>query len=422
MLPIHSILASGNPVLDYLPYILIGICALVLVLGFIHGFKRGFRLVSWNGLVWVIASAAFFLLARKFKENNPLSAPFVSLGEQTAANLGMLLLAVGCVAGALVLYALVATLFRPRRESVMSEDERKLYANYGVEYDDLRADYDDYKRYAPVVKAETRMIPPSGVGRVLGGLFAMLNVAAFLIAIAVVGLLVIDGTAIKNYVPALYEVTLGETLVMEKCLQWIANYGLDFLFIGITVATAFSGKQRGLLESLRRVLIRWVGVAAIALALYLPFSQYAADPEGLIGSIILKISSIMPESLGAVGGYLSLALTSILFVIAVVLVRFVLNLILKVLVKCVRRTPILRKVDGALSCLAYVLVGVLVCAILWAVLYLIEYYGVFSTSSLFSENATISQGLFALLDTYFKPLIDGFMGGLQGILSSLGLA
>ena len=223
MLPIHSVLASGNPVLQWLPYILIGICAIALAFGFFHGFKKGFRLVSWNGLVWVIAAAAFFLLVKIFKGVSPFTAMLQNwFGAQTAEFLGNILLAILCVTLALVFYALFASLFPPKYVRVLSDEERKMMELYGMEMDDLSEDFDDCDQYAPNTEPEYRPAVPTTFERVLGGCIAMANVLAFVIAIMSGLLLLIDCTALKGLASSLYEVKLGDIVVMDAGMRLIA--------------------------------------------------------------------------------------------------------------------------------------------------------------------------------------------------------
>ena len=418
MLPIHSILASGNPLLDFLPYILIGISAFALIVGFIHGFRKGFRVVSWNGLVWIIAAAAFFILVNVFGENNPLSKPFAGLGTQTAVFFGNLLLAGLCTLFALVAYATCKTLFPQRMVRVLSDEERQLYAMYGIELDDLSADFDDYKQYAPNIQPEYRPAVPKGMERIIGGLFSMLNVLAFVIAILSVILLAIDCTPLKGVASSLYQVKLGELVVMDACMGLIARFGMDFLFFGIVIGVSFKGKAKGLLESFRCVLVRWVGIAAIAFAAYLPFSPYATYENGLVGKAVMKCISMMPAMLGGTLGTIAGQLCAMMIFVAIVIIVLVLvNIILKMLVRALRRTRRLKKIDGSLSCIAYIAVGMLVCAMLWAGLYIIHYYNLFSITQLFAENATISHGLFDAMNTHLKPILDKVMATIKGILS-----
>ena len=424
MLPIHSVLASGNPILDFLPYIFFGISGLALVVGFIHGYKKGFRLVSWNGLVWILAAMAFFLLVKVFGENNPFAKPFQSLGTATAVFFGELLLAGLCILFALVAYAVCKTLFPQRMVRVLTDEERQLYAMYGIELDDLSADFDDYMQYAPIaqIEPEYRPAPPTTFGRILGGFFSMMNVFAFVIAIVSGILLVIDCTPLKNVATSLYEVKLGSLAVMETSLRLIAKFGLDFLFIGLTVSVSFKGKDRGLLESFRYVLVRWVGFAAIFVAIYLPFSPYATYENGLVGKVTMKCISMMPAKLGGRLGTLAGQCCAILVFLAVVIIaRVLVNMLLKLLVRAVRRTNVLHKVDSSVSCIAYIAVGMIVGTLIWAGLYVVDYYNLFSVGQLFSEDATLSRGFFDAMQTHVKPILDGLMGTVKGVLKKIGM-
>jgi hypothetical protein len=370
----------------------------------------------------MIAGGAFFLLVKLLGGNNPLTKLFSTFGAETATFVANLALAGLCVLLALVLYAVCATFFPPRMVRVMTEEERQLYATYGIELDDLSSDYDDFKQYAPTaeVKPEFRPATPTSVERVLGGFIGTANVLAFVIAIMSVILLLIDCTSLKNYASALYEVKLGGRVVMDVCMRLVARFGMDFLFIGIVIGVSFKGKQKGLWNSLHYVIIRWVGFAAIIFAVYLPFSPYATS--GLIGKVGGKCIDLMPAILGGTfGPIVGKLLAAMGFVLIMTIARWVLDKIFRLISKALRKNNSLSKVDGSISCIAYIAVGIIVCVMVWAGLYVIDYYNLVSTTQLFSENATISQGLFKAMETHLKPILDTVMGAIKGVLAKFGI-
>ena len=79
----------------------------------------------------------------------------------------------------------------------------------------------------------------------------------------------------------------------------------------------------------------------------------------------------------------------------------------------VKKVKLLRKIDAAFACVAYVIIGALVCALIWAVLYLLTYFGWFNPSMLLSQHATASRALYTFMETYLQPFfatVKGFLG------------
>ena len=83
------------------------------------------------------------------------------------------------------------------------------------------------------------------------------------------------------------------------------------------------------------------------------------------------------------------------------------------IISFVKKVGVLRKLDSALACVAYVIIGAIVCALIWALLYALSYFGWFNLSMLLSKNTTVSRALYVFVETYLRPFLDtvkGFLG------------
>ena len=83
-----------------------------------------------------------------------------------------------------------------------------------------------------------------------------------------------------------------------------------------------------------------------------------------------------------------------------------LGLLLKLLAKAVKRVPVLRFVDGILSTIVMLALGAIICALIAALLYILEHFGVFESSSLFESSSPLMRGLYDTFDEYLRPLLE----------------
>ncbi len=411
---IYSVLSIvENPVVQNLPYILLAIVGLALLIALIYGFSKGFRRVSWIGFTWAATAAAFFVFAKNPVIFNPVAGALGAFGTETASLLATIVLALAGVVLGLLLSTILKAIFKPKKAWAKRGDTfRNLY---GIEYEGNETDYDDY----PVTEKPVAVgyKKPTFFGRLLGAIFSLLNVATLLVAIVIGLLLIVDGSALKTMASALYQIKIGEIVLMDTARWVVADYGVDFLFLGIVLAFACKGKKEGFLKTLRMIVVKIFGILAAIVCAYLPFSPYA-DPESGIALLVLIVEKCtgfvagfgLPEIVVGIAGKV---LASIALILASVVITLLLKLVFALLISLVKKVKLLRKLDSALACVAYVIIGALVCALIWAVVYALAYVGWFDPNMLLSQNATVSRGLYSLMDTYFKPMLEtvkGFLG------------
>ena len=418
MMPISCILAGAmEQILKFLPFVVAGVVAVAVVIAFFVGVSKGFRRVSWKGLVWLAAGAGYFLIMK------------YEVGKTVLDKLGAFApigCALACVLAALVLYGVFSLLFRPRLVQVAKEGDRYTRGENGIEYDDEGDDYDDYADYqSDEITMRKGYRKPTVLGRFFGGIFCMLNAATIAIAVVSMLLLIVDCTKLKELMPALYEIKLGEINVMSFAMGYVSTYALDFVFMGIVIAVALAGRQKGLLESLRFILVKVLGTVAVLACFYLPFSKFAAADGGVYLLIkILERCTAFITSIGLSGTIAAIVaklVAGLLTCAFVVILLVVLNWLMKKLIWFVEGVGFLRTVDGALACVAYVLVGALVAISVWAVLYVLNYYGIFLASEMFTDGATLTESLFVLFEQYLAPILDKITGAIQGVLAKFGL-
>ena len=405
-----ALTGTMDKVLQVLPYLIAGVVTLVLVAALFIGFAKGFRRISKKTFAWLVAGVAFVVCMQYGLVDN-LLAPLGVFAPIACA--------FACTLLGLVVYALLSILFRPRFLKSAKEGDRGNRDANGFEYDDEAVDYDDYTDY----KTEETFIAkgyrkPNLFGRLFGGIFCMLNAATVMAAVIAFALLIVHGTKIGESAPALYEMKLFGVEWLPLVLPYLADYALDFLFMGIAFAIAFKGQKKGFFESLRVLLVKVGALAAIVVCFWLPFSAYLAE-DNLVGKALVKCMQFVEYFglSGAIGVTVAKILTGLLFSLLVIIVFILLNWLFKRLVEFVDNVGFLQAIDGSLACLIYLVIGFVVAALVITLGYVLNHYGIFSTSAVASEKAFLSQNLFALLDVYIKPILLQIDGAVKGVFS-----
>ena len=429
MLPLSSILtaaATGEVDLQQLlPTILIVVCGIVLLIAFFVGFAKGWRRVSWAGCVWLVACLAFFLLqggiGEAFAQTLAPILAGLSLDGSVAAFAAAFVLALGCIIVALLLYGIFSLIFRPRMSSIYPNEERFTRDEDGFEYDEEYLDYDDYEDY------QEREMPyrkgygtPSFLGRLTGALLCIINVAAVLATVFAVAVLLLGSTPLKDGgLQPFFQMQ-----IMQSVLPLLAKYAMDVFVIGILVAFACKGRRTGFIESVRVLIVNIGTIVAIIACFYLPFSQFALPPDqggvellyGYVSKCQEALISLVPGQIGMIVGSL---MAGLLLAIIVGIVMAVLNWILKSLVNAVEGIGFFRVIDGSLAVLVYLVIGTVVCALIWSFLLVLSRYQIVKAGDFFSQEAVLSNGLFDTVKAFVEPLlvqfeemIKGFVGGL----------
>ena len=422
MMPIYALLTDGQAFdpLQQLPLFIGAFAAAVLLIAFFIGFAKGFRKVSWGGLVWVAASAGFFLLEYFFGAENPLK-PLVATviaDEATATFLSSFAFALGCILVALLLQGVCSLLFRPRVKLVDREGDRFSVDENGIEYDDEETDYDDYEDYRSrkmLVRKGFRR--PSLLGRIFGALICMVNVAAVLVAVFAIALFIVCATPLKEGLLAPVFTNEYMPLVQEYAFK----YAFDFLMIGLIIKIARCGYEKGFMESLRTLVVGVGRLVGIGFAFYLPFSTMVLPVEEggieIVHSYVYRCIDAakmmgLPEAYAPLVGQI---LAGVLLFVLVLIVFAILNFILKTLAQGIEGVGFFRVVDGALACLVYIVIGAAICALIWSAFYVVGAYGIFDVNALIGETSLVKKLLDAC-GVYIQPALDSFNATLAGLI------
>lgn len=384
MISLHSIMASS--LASKLPTI-IGIAAgVLLVVAFIVGFAKGFRKVGWDGLIWATAAGLFTFVGLLIE---PTGGPARKFGI-------ILAFAVGYVVAALIVYGILAHFLRPRMRWVKDNvNGDTSLAEYGLEFEPEYLDYDGEDDPKPYGKRlhKTGYNPPKFMGRLLGGVSCAVTVGMVIWAIVSIFLLGINATSLSKMMIG----TVLQNEVVAKLLEFAQKVLLDWLAIGLIFLIAKKGFKKGLLNSLREIIVSLGSVALVGLCFYLPFSPYATHETGLF-YFLHNFSDRCANAVSSLplADILGKVLAGACLSIGAGILMALFNLLLKKCCKMVSASAPTRMVDQILSCVLYMAIGVAICIGIWFVLALLENFGLFNISEVLGEEAILSKGFFSL--------------------------
>lgn len=410
----------GTGLEQYYPYLPLAVavfCAVILLIAFCIGAKKGARRVSWGGFVWLFAAGAFIALDKVvFAEGNPLTSAFAGVAElfngtqsQTTAIanfLGAFALAAACCVVALILYGICTLVFRPKIKRIKKNADIYTIDEEGIEYDEEYYDYDDYEEYESRTTIRRKGYgTPSIGGRLLGGVICMANAAMVLAVIIFVALFAIDATSLKDTaIGVIYQEPAVKTLV-----DYAGAYALDIAFIGVIIGYACKGQRRGFMETLRSLLGSFGGFVGAVFSFYVPFSPMAQ--EGFLGEYVSRCvgaaNTLFGASLPQIAPVVGQVLAGLILCIFIAIMLKIIDILLKKLSNAIYNNGFFRAVDGSIACALYFVVGVVVVTLIWAAWFVLSYYGIFKAELLFTPASSLSSGMFATLETVLAPILKG---------------
>ena len=354
-------------------------CVAVLALAFIIGFVKGFRRVSWSGVVWLAAGVAVGLVSKKFPGDSKHS----------------LIVAGACILGALVLYGVCSLIFRPRQKWVKKKGKAFVSDKYGIEYDEDVLDYDDYEEYEDrKVLVSKGMGTPNLFGRLFGGAFCAINALMILYSVLGGALVLINSLELGENAFLAEILTNKHTL---KLYDSAHNRLTDIVTIGIIVHMACKGYEAGFIDSFRALIINLGRLGGVGFSFYLPFSEWAK--KGALLNYINRFIKIT-QSLGLDGKVAEIAgkiLFGLILCIVVLIVFALLNKGLEKLAEGIQGVSFFRIFDGSLSCLIYFVLGAAICTAAWVLLYALTHYDILQSADLFTSSSKISSSAYELI-------------------------
>ncbi len=377
-----------------LPTIVLIACGVILAIAFLMGLSRGAYRAGKGGLYWLIASVAFIFAYKFLGDKNPLKLT----GSLSAASpaIWAFVLLVACVLIALIIRGLLAVAFKPSANWLREG-----------EWEDMEDDMDDYD-YFPVRGSQrgAMKVPgkPGFFSRIVGGLIYMVNAAMVLAIIIGMAVLFIYGTKYRY-------TKLGEVLkigIVDFALKYATAYLFDVITVGIIFGIVYRGFRMGALNVTRKVILKLGLLVVIVGGFAIPFIKTTANIY-LVRQLINRCAYLfakmkpVPEMLFA-----KLTAGAIMAIIGSVIIALI-NALLRNLTDSIDETPVIRLIDAAIAAVVYLIIGVVVCAAFWGVLYLLDYSGVFRVSDVFVEKTLFARDCFAAAEKFLKGFADKYL-------------
>ena len=197
---------------------------------------------------------------------------------------------------------------------------------------------------------------------------------------------------------------------------YVLKYELDILLIGIIALYVRRGYKVGIASGIRSILVPILKFGAIVGGLYLPFSPLAAEGKLLsfigVGSDYFAnlLAKFIPASVAAsVTAIVGKLVFGIILVLVMLIVVFIIGWLLDRVIDGAEKNGFVAFLDGSIATVLYLIIGALVCVILAAILYLVEYLGLFASSKLFTADSPLMNGAFSVCEEYLKPFLQKFV-------------
>ena len=394
MIPLNLILSNVD-IMGNLPKLLVGACAIILLLAFFVGFAKGFRQVSWCWLPCLAGFVGFIFVMGALKGKLPVQMP--TIPGMSEAALTAMLIAFGCLLLAMVLYGFFSAVFRPK--AVWVKKSRKEFKK------EQKSGQGDGNPEKLVWK---NCAPPTFYGRFWGAILCMVNTAVLLALVLACGLLLVNGVGSLK-------VKFADVLnikIVNIALQYASKYALDFLTLCIPFFIACYGYKRGLVNSLRSIIKTAGGGLVILLAFGLPFMADTLQGDmGLITKLVARCTVLVAKLPAFLQPITAKLLAGILLLILFGVILAFVNYLMDKYYDMIKNAKLMGAIDSIVSCLIYFVIGVMVCIGVWAVLYAMDACGILKISEILSEETLLAKELFGFVKVFMDPLLTPFLVG-----------
>lgn len=383
-------------------WIVFGACALLALIVFCIGCKKGFSNLSLRPFSWAFGCTGFLFL-ELFLHDKCFIAGMLGDADPAIVHFASTItwLVVALVARWVIFGGLYALIKCSQKAKLAKATALNRAEKEGAE--EILAD--ENKEYKPLPL--TGKIKPGPLNRLFGGIFCLANVFIVLGAVVAFAMVVLSVTPLYDKVNWLY------TGDMEKTWAYLRTWTMDFLMIALLCMIVVKGYKEGLLNGVRTLGITLLKLAAIVFGLALPFLPMAAE-GGALGFLSVgatKLAELIPLQ-GALA-MLATVLPIVFKVIFGIVIAIVLNLVAKLigwllgkLLDVVDNVDVLWRIDGVIGAIVYAVIAIAVVAAIGVILYALEYYGVFVASQLFSAKSPIMGGMFEVFDVTLRPLFE----------------
>ena len=378
----------------------VGVLSVASLIAFICGAKKGFSNLKLRPASWAFGCAVFLLLEKSLRDSGIADA--LSSIENSALIsfiVSLISLTIALVARWIV-FGIISVSIRcsKKRKLKLAEEIERREKETGEE---ILPDENEVYRPLPI----NGKIKPGPLNRLFGGIFAMVNTLLILFTALALVFLILSVTPMYAKLGVVYTGSFADVW------GFMHTYALDVLLIAIACAIVIKGYRDGILIGVRRLGIWLLKIAAVVGGFYLPFSPLAADGAvfGFLTVGAQKVAALipLPEIIPIV---VTEAVCKVVFGLVLAVAMFGLSILigwlLDKLIEAVDKSPVLWRIDGFIGAIVYIAIAALVLGLMIAVLYVLEFYGVFAASQLFTESSPLLSGAFGVCDTLLRPLLE----------------
>lgn len=378
----------------------VGVLSVVALIAFICGAKKGFSNLKLRPASWAFGCAVFLLLEKSLRDSGLADA--LSSMENSALIsfiVSLISLTIALVARWIV-FGIISVSIRcsKKRKLKLAEEIERREKETGEE---ILPDENEVYRPLPI----NGKIKPGPLNRLFGGIFAMVNTLLIVFTALALVFLILSVTPMYAKLGVVYTGSFADIW------GFMHAYALDVLLIAIACAIVIKGYRDGILIGVRRLGIWLLKIAAVVGGFYLPFSPLAADGAafGFLTVGAQKVAALipLPEIIPIV---VTEAVCKVVFGLVLAVAMFGLSILigwlLDKLIEAVDKSPVLWRIDGFIGAIVYIAIAALVLGLMIAVLYVLEFYGVFAASQLFTESSPLLSGAFGVCDTLLRPLLE----------------
>lgn len=378
----------------------VGVLSVVALIAFICGAKKGFSNLKLRPASWAFGCAVFLLLEKSLRDSGLADAlSFMENSALISFIVSLISLTIALVARWIV-FGIISVSIRcsKKRKLKLAEEIERREKETGEE---ILPDENEVYRPLPI----NGKIKPGPLNRLFGGIFAMVNTLLILFTALALVFLILSVTPMYAKLGVVYTGSFADVW------GFMHTYALDVLLIAIACAIVIKGYRDGILIGVRRLGIWLLKIAAVVGGFYLPFSPLAADGAafGFLTVGAQKVAALIPLPT-IIPIVVTEAVCKVVFGLVLAVAMFGLSILigwlLDKLIEVVDKSPVLWRIDGFIGAIVYIAIAALVLGLMIAVLYVLEFYGVFAASQLFTESSPLLSGAFGVCDTLLRPLLE----------------
>lgn len=400
---VTSLLALDFSAFGPVEWSIVGALALIVIIAFIAGCKKGFSNMSLRPISWAAACTAFVLLDLNLHQVGVDMFQSMGMDATMASLFSGTMWAIAAVVARGIVFGIIAGLIACSKSKKLKKAAK---ADYREKYTGEAVLPNENKAYKTT--AINGKIKPGPLNRLFGGLFMIVNVAVVVAIIASIVFTVLYLTPLKEAMAIVYARD-GE---FYPIWNFVNTNLLDFFMIAFFCTLVVKGFKDGILNGIRLVICPILKLAVIIFAFYLPFAPFAQEGQALgflkVGAVNLANLIPLTETIGidVMVVVMQVAFGIVLAIVGSLLVKLIAWLLGKIL-NVVDKVSVLWFLDGILGAIVYAVIALALIFVIVLILYSIEYLGGFKTSMVFTDASVLMNNFYNMFNVTVSTSLEG---------------